>query len=143
MATTTATISSVCPNCTAENHTETHGLFTCHTCQQVFDVLPPKAVQAPPPMPKGFKKKGASEPQKSVIPGDKICEDCGQVGYAKTITQGSLLIEIVLWLFMILPGLIYSIWRLTSRKEACRQCKGKLIPLKTPRGQKLFEQMHS
>ena len=66
------------------------------------------------------------------------CTACGTVGPSKTVTKGSLLIEIVLWLFFLVPGLIYSIWRLTSRHEACKACGSKaIIPLDSPRAQQL------
>jgi ssDNA-binding Zn-finger/Zn-ribbon topoisomerase 1 len=50
------------------------------------------------------------------------CPNCGYEGEAKTYTKGSLAVEIVLWLFFLLPGLIYSVWRLSSRYEGCPKC---------------------
>lgn len=65
-----------------------------------------------------------------------ICPTCGSVGKPKTITRGSFLIEIVLWLFFFVPGIIYSLWRLTTRdKSGCRSCSNVgMIPLNTPQG---------
>ena len=40
----------------------------------------------------------------------------------KTVTRGSIWIEIILWLCLIVPGLIYSIWRLTTRRQVCSAC---------------------
>lgn len=72
----------------------------------------------------------------------RICKDCGYVGGGKTITKGSILIELVLWCFLIIPGLIYSIWRHTSRYEGCPKCGGQaLIPLDSPIGKKLSAEM--
>ena len=66
---------------------------------------------------------------------DTICADCGTVGQPKSVTRGSFLIEIVLWLCFLVPGLIYSLWRLTTRRKACRACGGTtLLPLDTPGG---------
>ena len=66
---------------------------------------------------------------------DRICAACGTVGKPKTVTRGSFLIEIVLWLCFLVPGLIYTIWRLTTRGAACRACGGdQLLPLDTPGG---------
>lgn len=65
----------------------------------------------------------------------RICAACGTVGQPKSETRGSILIEIVLWLCFLIPGLIYSIWRLTTRRPVCRACGGhELLPLNTPGG---------
>ena len=64
-----------------------------------------------------------------------ICNDCGTSGKTKTVTRGSIFIEIILWLCLIVPGLIYSIWRLTTRRKACAACGSThLLPLETPGG---------
>lgn len=61
------------------------------------------------------------------------CMTCGVDDQAKSVTRGSLAIEIVLWLCFLVPGLIYSIWRLTSRYEGCAACGSKtLIPFDSP-----------
>ena len=58
-----------------------------------------------------------------------ICKSCGSTMGVKKITKGSLLIEIVLWCFFIVPGVIYSIWRLTSKYDACKACNSpEIIP---------------
>lgn len=67
-----------------------------------------------------------------------ICSNCGTIGSPKTVTKGSILIEIVLWICFIVPGLIYSIWRLTTRTKACRSCGAdNMVPLTSPMGKKL------
>ncbi|HOV31838.1 MAG TPA: hypothetical protein PLX23_00570 [Candidatus Hydrogenedens sp.] len=69
-----------------------------------------------------------------------ICTTCGYVGYPQRITRGSFYIELALWLLFILPGLIYTIWRLTSQYEICPECRNtSMIPVDTPRGQRLLE----
>ncbi len=71
---------------------------------------------------------------------DKICVTCGAKGKGKTITRGSILIEIVLWLCFLLPGVIYSIWRHTTRFYGCRVCgSNSLIPIDSPKGQELSQ----
>lgn len=71
--------------------------------------------------------------------GHYICPACGSRGEPKRKTRGSTLIELVLWLCLIVPGVIYSIWRLTSRYDACPACDAPgMIPVNTPRGQKLI-----
>lgn len=84
-----------------------------------------------------------------------ICTNCGYQGKPVTSTGGSFWIEVVLlimaspsllffilpWLlFSSLPVIFYSLWRLTTRREVCPQCKQpNMIPLDTPRGQELAE----
>lgn len=64
-----------------------------------------------------------------------ICSACGTVGKSKTETRGSFFIEIVLWLCFLIPGLIYTIWRLTTKRQVCRACNGQeMLPLDTPGG---------
>ena len=72
----------------------------------------------------------------------KICPNCGHMGYTKTLTKGSIFIELILWLCFVVPGLIYSIWRLTTRHAVCARCGSPLIiPLDTPRGQALVKEI--
>jgi len=67
-----------------------------------------------------------------------ICSNCGSTAKPKTKTKGSILIELILWCMMLLPGLIYSIWRLTTRAEVCRVCEAPgLVPLNSPVGREL------
>ena len=73
--------------------------------------------------------------------GKYICTSCGTVGNPKRVVRGSILMEIALWLFFILPGLIYSVWRLTTKYNACPECKNAtMIPITSPLGQKLLSQ---
>ncbi len=68
-----------------------------------------------------------------------VCEQCGTVGKAKRMTRGSIILELVLWLMLIVPGLIYSVWRATTRYNACRACGSQaLIPEGTPRANALL-----
>lgn len=61
------------------------------------------------------------------------CMMCGTEGTPKRITKGSTGIELILWLCVIVPGLIYSMWRLSSRQDACPACGStQLVPLDTP-----------
>jgi len=51
------------------------------------------------------------------------CPQCGFEGQSETFTKGSFGLELVLWFLFIFPGLIYSIWRLSSRYKGCPSCK--------------------
>ena len=66
-----------------------------------------------------------------------ICANCLYQGSPVTRTKGSFWIEVLLWTF-ILPGLIYTVWRLTTRERVCPKCEHPhMIPLDTPVGQRL------
>jgi len=68
-----------------------------------------------------------------------VCTSCEFVGQQAKLVKGSILIEFVLWVFFILPGLIYSFWRLTSKQLVCPKCKHPtMIPVDSPMGQKLI-----
>lgn len=61
------------------------------------------------------------------------CMTCGVDAASKTRTRGSIGLEIVLWLCLIVPGLIYSVWRLTTRRQVCSACGAEnIIPLDSP-----------
>ena len=69
-----------------------------------------------------------------------ICTACGSRKGTKTVTRGSIGVELLLWLCFLVPGLIYSIWRLTTRHEACRMCEStQLVPISTPAGRALAD----
>lgn len=64
-----------------------------------------------------------------------ICPSCGGRGVADTKRGGNVLIEIILWLCFIVPGLIYSIWRANAKQKICKHCgQPGVIPINTPRG---------
>lgn len=63
-----------------------------------------------------------------------ICTVCHFRGKPKTKTPGSFVIELGLWILFFPIGLIYSIWRLASRKSGCAMCgSSDIIPLTSPR----------
>lgn len=55
----------------------------------------------------------------------KYCLDCGFVGEPKEITPGTASMEIALWLLLVLPGLMYSVWRTLARYQECAKCGNK------------------
>jgi hypothetical protein len=73
--------------------------------------------------------------------GTMICPACGTRGEPRTITRGSLLIEIVLWLCFVVPGLIYTLWRLTTRQQGCPSCEQSgMIPVDSPVGKRMLKE---
>lgn len=68
---------------------------------------------------------------------------CGTIGQPVKYTPGSIWIEILLWCMFIIPGVIYSVWRLASKTKVCAVCKkDTMIPLETPLGQKIYREMY-
>ena len=58
-----------------------------------------------------------------------FCLTCHETGKPKYHTAGSIWIEIILWLCFIVPGLVYSFWRLSTRRKVCAVCGGAtLVP---------------
>jgi hypothetical protein len=63
----------------------------------------------------------------------KLCLQCGSIGDTKRFMKGTILTELILWLFFLLPGLIYSIWRHSTVAQVCSRCGGlNVIPLDSP-----------
>lgn len=72
---------------------------------------------------------------------EMVCPHCGYLGVVKRQPKGSFWIELVLWLAFLLPGLIYSIWRLTNTHTICPSCGSDgMVPALSPRGKKLIEE---
>lgn len=70
-----------------------------------------------------------------------VCASCGSVGVPVRKTRGSFVIELALWLIFCAPGLVYSLWRLTTKHTACRTCGGvQLVPPGSPVGQRLLRE---
>ena len=65
---------------------------------------------------------------------EMYCSNCGTVAEPQKHTPGTFLTEAILWLFLIIPGLIYSIWRIMARKNVCPACQSPmLLPLDSPK----------
>jgi hypothetical protein len=70
--------------------------------------------------------------------GNFICPHCGTRGAPRIQAKGSLLIEIILWLCFLVPGIIYSLWRLTTKEPVCPTCAAPgMIPAGSPMGRDL------
>lgn len=74
---------------------------------------------------------------------DKVCKQCGALDETRTETRGSIIIELILWLCFIVPGLVYSFWRLSTRREVCRCCgSADLVPADSPVGRTMVVKHH-
>lgn len=51
-----------------------------------------------------------------------ICKTCGYNARERRANKGSDLIEILLWLAFIVPGVAYSVWRIGAYNKRCPQC---------------------
>ena len=72
-----------------------------------------------------------------------ICKECGYAGPMKMVTEGSFMIEVILWLCFLSPGLIYSLWRSSTKRRRCPECKSpSLVPTDSPVGSKLFAEQY-
>ena len=68
-----------------------------------------------------------------------VCIACGSQVRPRSITPGSMGMELLLWLFFLVPGLIYSIWRIASRYAGCPVCESRnLVPIGTPAAQSIL-----
>jgi len=71
-----------------------------------------------------------------------VCTMCGYVGNYKKKAKGSFAVEVILWLLFLLPGIVYSVWRMSSKQKVCPKCGNtNMIPADTPMGQKLIREM--
>jgi hypothetical protein len=68
-----------------------------------------------------------------------VCMQCGTPGRPRRYTKGSIIVELLLWLMMILPGFLYSLWRLSSRYDGCPTCGAPhMVPSGSPRAKALL-----
>lgn len=118
-------------------------------------VAPPTASVAPipyrvpaapvPPQafpPHGMPPHGAPPQGYALPPNAQICERCGGVGQPVNYTPGSFLIELLLWFMFCVPGVIYSLWRLSARRRGCPRCQGVMIPVQSPGGAALYSRFY-
>jgi len=67
-----------------------------------------------------------------------VCTTCGHAGPPRVETRGNFLIEVIAWLAFIVPGLVYSLWRLSARRRVCAECgSAALVPLTSPVGRRI------
>ena len=73
--------------------------------------------------------------------GSFVCPHCGTRGTPRMHTKGNLAFEIFLWLLLLLPGIIYSVWRLSTKQLVCPSCaQPGMLSVSTPKGKQLAAQ---
>jgi hypothetical protein len=66
-----------------------------------------------------------------------FCTTCGYFGKPKRRAKGSLTLEILLWLVLIIPGVFYSLWRSFNIENVCEKCGStNVIPSDSPFAQR-------
>ena len=70
-----------------------------------------------------------------------ICRKCGTNKAPYLKRRGSLALEIFLYLFMIIPGVIYTLFRFTKIEKSCSKCGSEdVVESSTPVGQRLISE---
>jgi ssDNA-binding Zn-finger/Zn-ribbon topoisomerase 1 len=70
-----------------------------------------------------------------------ICPSCRYAGESKAIAKGSRKIEITLWCCLILPGMLYTMWRRSKdgQYQGCPQCHEANVRLMKRKEWKTYE----
>lgn len=84
----------------------------------------------------------AADPDRPPVSTALVCRHCGTAQSRENASKpGSGWIEALLWLWLIFPGAIYSVWR--RRAGALPEClvcgRRELVPADSPVGQKLLK----
>ena len=61
------------------------------------------------------------------MPKKFICSNCGYLGRPETQKKGSERMEMMMWWCFLLPGFIYSTWRIITRYKVCPECKSPYV----------------
>jgi hypothetical protein len=64
---------------------------------------------------------------------EKLCKTCGAIEKPARVVPGSLILEIILWICFLLPGMLYTGYRISKKYWACLNCGSReIIPLDSP-----------
>ena len=74
-----------------------------------------------------------------------VCTRCATLGEPMMTLRGSGAVELALWLLILVPGIIYSVWRRSSPPvQQCPACGSEeLVPPDSPTGQRLIQEKAS
>lgn len=71
-----------------------------------------------------------------------ICTTCGTESGLNRRRRGNGFLELVLWLALIVPGIMYTSWRNMEDVTFCGVCGHQtLIPIATPMGRRLHDEL--
>lgn len=71
-----------------------------------------------------------------------ICTTCGAESGLSRRRRGNGFLELILWLAVIVPGILYTAWRNMEDVRLCRTCgKETMIPLNSPVGRRMHEEL--
>lgn len=62
------------------------------------------------------------KPKDYLKPPTVHCPNCGYTGLPQKVARGSGVIEVILWLCYLIPGLLYSVWRAGTKHYVCPKC---------------------
>lgn len=72
---------------------------------------------------------------------DRYCTQCGTVALPKNTIKGSFFVELLLWCCLFIPGLLYTLWRLSTKAQVCPACGApNMIPVDSPIARKALQQ---
>ena len=60
-------------------------------------------------------------------PHHKTCGNCGHTAEPKRAPKGTMRAEIFLWIVFFPVGLLYSLWRVASKRDVCPACGSELL----------------
>jgi tetratricopeptide (TPR) repeat protein len=67
-----------------------------------------------------------------------VCTECLTIGQKITVMQGSWIVRVILYMCGIVPGIAYSAWQESTKKNVCPGCKkDSMIPVDAPKGRQL------
>ncbi|MHB8767352.1 MAG: hypothetical protein ACYDA8_23850 [Deferrisomatales bacterium] len=64
------------------------------------------------------------------------CRHCGYAGPAEPLAPGRAVVEALLWIAFLIPGVLYSLWRLFGRRYLCPRCKTAATEVRVPAGRR-------
>lgn len=126
-----------CPSCgeQVQHPEEFSGTLECPHCQNLFKFQ----TVAPPSLEHFLARERRRPPEKPKW----VCRNCESLldTPGVEVIHGSMGVEICLWLFFLLPGLIYSIWRSSNsaRHMECPHCRSReIIPASSAAAQRIL-----
>lgn len=69
-------------------------------------------------------------------PKARFCPRCHYRGRPLWKVRGTFAVELLLYFFFVLPGIAYSLWRLTNKYTVCPECgEANMVPVTSPAAQ--------